>query len=203
MARQQSAEEVFFARWGTTARESREDYADSEIERMKAAGARLLTEAITAPTGEQQDAALRAMRRAGITSVMLRLVSGAVPPKTDPQGRLLPEDKQGKVLRAKVGTIAPDPRVDSRERQAAFSGPGREARAMRGQSIYTTRDITHEPAPVEIGEAMAILRQWGKGVRTSRWLNSADKTGDKWLVEEVPQVASAAEPEPQRQQGRR
>lgn len=187
MARQQSAEEVFFARWGTTARESREDYADSEVERMRAQGARLLTEAITAPTAEQQDAALRAMARMGVTQVQLRLVPNADPPKTDPNGHLLPEDKQGKVLRAKIGQHSPDPRVDSKERQQAFTGSGREARAMRGQPLYLWREITSEPVYLPIGEAMVILRQWGKGVRTTRYLNPATKTGDKWLVEEVPQ----------------
>ena len=49
------------------------------VQRVIDSGGRVLTEAITAPIADQQDAALRAMRALSVTSVRLRLVDKATP----------------------------------------------------------------------------------------------------------------------------
>ncbi len=189
--KQFAQEEVFLSRWGTTARESRPDYVESEVQRVIDSGGRVLTEAITAPIADQQDAALRAMRALSVTSVRLRLVDKATPPHCDPNGRELPEDKRGKVLAAKVGTVSPT-KDDAPEYQNAFTGTARESRIQRGQAIYKFKEITREGIELPLEEAMVVLRQWGKGVHTTRWADMRAKTGDRWLVEEVP-IKSALE----------
>lgn len=202
MAKQQFAQdEVFLSRWGTTARESRSDYVEAEVQRVIESGGRVLTEAITAPIAEQQDAALRAMRAMSVSTIRLRLVERATPPHCDPNGRELPEEKRGKVLAAKVGTITPT-REDPPEYQNAFTGTAREARSQRGQPLYRFREITREGVELPIEEAIVVLRQWGKGVHTTRWADMRAKTGDRWLVEEVP-IKQAVEPDRSNANGRK
>jgi hypothetical protein len=193
MAKPQIAQdEVFLSRWGTTAREARPDYVEAEVQRVIDSGGRVLTESITAPLADQQDAALRAMRALSVTTVRLRLVPNASPPHCDPNGRELPEEKRGKVLAAKVGTISPT-KDDSPEYQNQFTGTAREARLQRGQPIYRAKEITRDGIDLPIEEAMVVLRQWGRGVHTTRWADMRAKTGDRWIVEEVPIKQSDAE----------
>lgn len=186
--------EVFMARWGTTPREARADYAELEVLRMAAEGRCVLTEVITAPLEEQQRAGKQAMRRAGIDTVSLRLVPGAQLPKTDPNGRELPDGKRGKVLVAKVGTLAPHPKESTPEEQDAFKGSSRAARSLRGQPLYRVREIGPDGVTLSIDDAEVILRAYGKGVRSQRWLDPANKSGDRHLVEEVPAAASKSAP---------
>ena len=67
--------------------------------------------------------------------------------------------------------------------------------ALRGE-------FTREGIELPLEEAMVVLRQWGKGVHTTRWADMRAKTGDRWLVEEVP-IKSALEPDRSKQNGRK
>lgn len=177
-------------------RDARIEYVRRELDRLEAAGVSPLFAAVTFPLADQQTdafAALAASRRL----YALRLVEGAVPPRCDAQGRVLPEDKQGKVLAAKVGTVR-------------FADAGmRAATAARQGDIVQHREIGSRPVTVPLEEAITIMRQWGYRVRPKR----ADRPGqpprrDEWLVVHVredgtPFTPPVREPREERVQGRR
>jgi hypothetical protein len=165
-------------------------YVTSEVQRLIAEGQPVLHLAIMAPLSQQQDLTISVLREMGYRP-RLRLRKGAVPPSVDAEGRRLPKEMQGKVLRAKVGykgddsSLRTDPIAASR-----FSGPMRNALA-RTEGLNNYRDVTNEPDVYSLEEAIIILRQHGVGVRGKR---IQGKKRDTWLVEEVPK--QAAQPEP-------
>jgi hypothetical protein len=126
----------------------------------------------------------------------------ATPPSRDPQGRLLPRDKIGKVLVAKLGNLGGnlDPKLDAKAAMQ-FSGPRRDAAVRAGKPIYITKEITREPKAFTVREAVVVLKQWGFGIGETafRSIRSADHKGERargqctWLVEELaPEAAQAA-----------
>jgi hypothetical protein len=165
-------------------------YVTSEVQRLISEGQPVLHLAIMAPLSQQQDLTISVLREMGYRP-RLRLRKGAVPPSVDAEGRRLPKEMQGKVLRAKVGykgddsSLRTDPIAASR-----FSGPMRNALA-RTEGLNNYRDVTNEPDVYSLEEAIIILRQHGVGVRGKR---IQGKKRDTWLVEEVPK--QAAQPEP-------
>lgn len=127
----------------------------------------------------------------------LRLVKDAVPPHSDPQGRLLPDEKRGKVLVAKTGNLGgelpPDRTV---EQHGEWEGQKRDTASRTGREIYRTVEITREGETLTIDEALTVLRQWGVGIqqrqyrRPAGWRPRAENSDERgqcqWLVEEVP-----------------
>ena len=83
--------------------EARLQYCRAELARVEREGVSPVYLAITLPLEEQQNDCLSVLAESGRT-FCLRLVAGAVPPSSDAQGRLLPPEKRGKILAAKVGT---------------------------------------------------------------------------------------------------
>lgn len=106
---------------------------------------------------------------------LLRLRDGASPPARDPQGRALPKEIAGKVLRAKVGNVVFE------------EGKKRKVADQHGRNLYILRDITSTPQPIALSEALVILRAWGYGVA---------RETDRQLVEEVDLSALSQQPAP-------
>lgn len=165
-------------------------YVTAEVQRLIAEGQPVLHLAIMAPLSQQQDLAISVLREQQYRP-RLRLRKGAVPPSVDAEGRRLPKEMQGKVLRAKVGYKGDDSSLRTDPIAAArFSGPMRNSLA-RTEGLNNYRDVTNEPDVYSLEEAIIILRQHGVGVRGKR---IQGKKRDTWLVEEVPK--QAAQPEP-------
>ena len=177
-------------------REARIEYVRREMERLEAAGISPLYAAVTFPLSDQQTDAFRALHDLG-RLFTLRLAEGAQPPHTDSQGRLLPEDKRGKVLAAKVGTVR-------------FASAGiRASSAAREGDIARHREISSRPVTVPLEEAIVIMRQWGYRVRPKRAQRpNQPPRRDEWLVVHVredgtPFAPPVREPRDERAQGRR
>jgi hypothetical protein len=126
----------------------------------------------------------------------LRLREGAVPPPLDPQGRRLPPELAGKVLRAKVGLLGAQRARDAASPAARqWEGHNRAAKAVNEQPLHKVQDVTAKPAAYSLTDACLILSRWGVGCTGKRWKrpdgwrpgeHSAEKGQDCWLVEEVP-----------------
>ncbi len=184
-----------------------ESYVRSELDRLAAGGAPLLTASLNTPLPDQQDIALRVLRELRQT-VFLRLRPGAVPPIRDPQGRELKDPDRGKVLVAKVGVVgnvhpsqikAADDSGKSRE----WLSSSRAALARTKVGLYNTKRVTSQPQPFLIDDAITIMRAWGVGMREQQVRSGAPlrpkmqdginvnegllDEQDCWLVEEVPQ----------------
>lgn len=107
-------------------------------------------------------------------------------PQADPQGRILPPETRGRVLRAKVGNLGAQMAASSLQdasRAAAWSGERRRARDSVGQDLYVLVDVTREPRDLSLAHALAVLRQWGAGIAAQL---------DHHLVEEVPPAPLAS-----------
>jgi hypothetical protein len=133
----------------------------------------------------------------------LRMKDGAQPPVCDAQGRKLPKDIAGKVLRARVGNLGgARGREQSSRASLEWSGENRARKAASGQDIYQHRDLTTKPQAFMLTEAVLILRQWGVGVQPKQYLRhrtwrpgeaseDTPQGQDQWLVEEGPVPAPA------------
>jgi hypothetical protein len=128
----------------------------------------------------------------------LRLVDGAEPPALDPQGRPLPAELRGKVLRAKVGNIGGNIGGNSGNpadltRAAGVSGDVRSKTAYARGTLYLTADVGRDAKPFSLTQAVTILRQWGAGVterayrspKRSRGGEPAEHGQALWLVTEA------------------
>lgn len=167
-------------------------YVASEVKRLIAEGQPVLHLAIMAPLSQQQDLALSVLRETGYRP-LLRLRKDAVPLSVDGEGRQLPKELRGKVLRAKVAFKGDDPGLKSDPVAASkYSGPMRQQLA-KTEGLYRYRDVSHEPDSYSLDEANIILRQWGVGVRLNRFQG---KKRDTWIVEEFvrPNVQPSDQP---------
>jgi hypothetical protein len=206
--------------WDQRPESEQEAYVNAELRRLKDEGKPILRAVLSCPDPWAQHMAIQLLQR-GVTSageesvtlpmVFLRLVDpaalsfehpdtgdveekAAVPPKRDPQGRLLPKDKQGHTLVVKVGNLGGhlDPGADPKAAQA-FGGTNRLTQSKSGRPLYITREVTRRPQPFPFREAITILRQWGFGIGETifRSLRSQDAKGLRergqcqWLVEEL------------------
>lgn len=102
----------------------------------------------------------------------------------DPNGALLPVDKRGKVLAAKVGMNGDGKRIspENMERQynaAMFNSNLKKARAQYGYKMapYISVEIGKTPVSLSKADAIAVLQTYGIGV---------GKKEKNWLVEELP-----------------
>ena len=198
-----------FDKWATVEHlgdQQRRAYVAEELRRLDADGAPLLTVALAQADDAVRHLAVTALRdnadgegRAIYDHArqwMLALVEGETPPDRDAQGRLLPSDKRGKVLKTKVGNLGGNlgRQADARE-VTRWSGVNRQARDRAGGDLYVYREVTREPQPFTFDDAVAILSKWGIGVaarqyaRATSWRPGGDfdestKGQCNWLVEE-------------------
>lgn len=180
-------------------------YVAEELRRLEREGAPLLTVALTQLDDRVRHLAVTLLRNNddgegkpiyASRPWTLRLVDGETPPDRDAQGRLLPADKRGKVLKTKVGNLGGNlgRQADARE-VTRWSGVNRQARDRAGGDLYVYREVTREPQPFTFDDAVAILSKWGIGVaarqyaRATSWRPGGDfdestKGQCNWLVEE-------------------
>ena len=180
-------------------------YVAEELRRLEREGAPLLTVALTQLDDRVRHLAVTLLRNNddgegkpiyASRPWTLRLVDGETPPDRDAQGRLLPSDKRGKVLKTKVGNLGGNlgRQADAHE-VTRWSGVNRQARDRAGGDLYVYREVTREPQPFTFDDAVAILSKWGIGVaarqyaRATSWRPGGDfdestKGQCNWLVEE-------------------
>jgi hypothetical protein len=184
--------------WARTGVEllAQRDYVARELARIAEAGAAVLTQVLTLPLEMQQHLALSVLHEEGLgghrPAWRVKLVAGARPPARDPQGRPLPEEDVGKVLVAKLGTRGGGLRQTDKLPDAVtgrFGGRGVQAASHAGEDIYRYVRIGAEPVELQLDEAILVLRQFGHGVQTQRYLNRKDPARmiDQWLLEELSQ----------------
>lgn len=184
------------------------NYIVQELRRLDSSGGPVLRAVLTHPDDRVQTMALAALDPAflaedGAPAVQprmwfLRLVDGAEPPALDPQGRPLPAELRGKVLRAKVGNIGGNIGGNSGgpadlTRAAGVSGDVRAKTSYARGTLYLTADVTRDPKPFPLTQAVTILRQWGAGVTERAWRSPKRSRGGEpaehgqalWLVDEV------------------
>lgn len=102
----------------------------------------------------------------------------------DPNGALLPLDKRGKVLAAKVSTngegkrISPE-RMEQEYSAAMFNANIKKAKMQYGFKMapYISVEIGKTPVSLSRADAIAVLQTYGVGV---------GKKEKNWLVEELP-----------------
>ena len=165
-------------------------YVVDELRRLDADSAPMLRAVLTHPDDRMQTLALAALDPAflaedGAPAVQarlwfLKLADGAVPPRVDPQGRPLPAELQGKVLRAKVGNIGGNnggntPQLADARKCAGVSGDNRVKVAYSRGNLYLTADVGAAAKPFPLSQAVTILRQWGAGV-TAKAYRSAKRS---------------------------
>lgn len=178
----------------------RRAYVVSELKRLEADGAPILTAILACSDGRTQAMALDLVTRntdgqggrilAHRGAWALRIVEGGVPPAVDPQNRKLAPADVGKVLVVKVGTLGGDldAKADARE-VAQWGAEGRQDRARKGRDLYRLERVTHAGGSYTLEDAITILRRWGVGIGPREF---ASGTGQLlWLVEEVPPVRVA------------
>lgn len=174
-------------------RARRREWVRTELQRAKEAGVAPLFFALTRPLADQVDTCLAVLAE-DRSPVWLRLVEGAAPPETDPQGRPLQPQKRGKTLVAKLGNVSDDGMTGTKRLQ-----PGRD--------LYRTVEITRDPQGFTIDEAAIVLRQWGVNVRPNEHYRSGERMQSRWLVVQVdrsgqPFASADTQPE-QPKQGKR
>jgi hypothetical protein len=197
-----------FERWNSVEHSSdaaQRLYVADELRRLEREGAPLLTVALAQLDEKVRHLACTLLRMNDdgegkqifpSRSWMLRLVDGETPPDADAQGRKLPPEKRGKVLKAKVANLGGQLGGQADQREVSrWSGMQRQARERQGGDLYVYREVTREPQAFTFDEALAILAQWGIGVQTrkyrrpSSWApgreNDESVRGQcNWLVEE-------------------
>jgi len=175
-------------------------YVKSELERIAAAGAQVLTQVLTLPLQVQTDVALRVLHEEAPLPGhrwCVRLIEGAQPKLKDPEGRDLPPHERGKVHVVKVGTRGGQLRDAASlpgSVTAEYAGPALQARAARGQDNYVHRRIGHAPVDLSLGDAVVVLGKYGYGVPLKRYWGKRPPSAtepqgfdgwDSWILEEV------------------
>ena len=209
----------FCERYHTLARNERPAYVAQELRRVDGAGLPVLRTVLSCADDDAQAHAVQLLH-AGVDADgaeilparlwRLRLAEGAVPPSTDPQGRLLPADRRGKVLVCKIGNkggrIPTGDNVDPKQ-IALVSGPSRTTTVRAGRDIYETTEVTSAPRSYSLRNAVLILKAWGVGCTPERARIEPDRDGNPrevqvyWLVEEVLDAPAAQEPARTRKAG--
>lgn len=141
--------------------DARRKYVAQQLDIAIKAGIAPLHAIMCCPFADQQDEGVLALR-SKLTTVTLRLMEGAVPPKSGPDGRLVEEDLRGKVLRAKLGN------------KPFATGVERQSREREG--LMLTIDVGADLVPLSIDDAVKVWRAWGY-----RFAQNAER----WLVVQV------------------
>jgi hypothetical protein len=172
---------------------SQRNYVKAELERVIALGnAPVMSMVLTAPFAEQTQLALSILSNGEVsTKFFFRLVPGANPPIQDPQGRVLPTEKQGRTLVAKVGTKGGQIQQAHKQPDAVtseFSASALQRAASLGRDIYQYVELTHDKVTeVPFAKASILLNQYGYQIRQPRYhARGTPRQIDFWLVEEIP-----------------
>ena len=197
---------------------SRRAYLVSEIRRLAAEGAPILSIVLAQLDDLLRESALELVRQNddGAGNLIfehrtwaVRLIEGEAPPDVDPQGRPIPPGERGKVLVVKVGNLGGDVKPTAEASEVMqYSGPQRLVRAQSGRNLYRTVKIGRAPVALSFDDAVAALRQWGVGVGLRKYRRAkgaaigraADAKGQcLWLLEEVvPEVEAPAPAAPEK-----
>jgi hypothetical protein len=169
--------------------EVRRQYVENELQRILDAGLPPLYAVMTLPLASQRNVAL-AVLRALRPAISLRLAPTALPPPCDPYGRPLPPSKAG-VAVLLYKTRGPAPGASEAAGQA-WTGSARVAanRPNSRQPLYDVVEIgTTVPVALPVDDRLvALMNQWGYGVRPSRWRGKAVASRrDTWLLIEAPE----------------
>lgn len=163
-----------------TGKEAFDSYVESEIDRVLASGAPLLSNLLRAKSDSFRGKALEIFHAAQeFSEVRLVLVPGVTPPDRDYNGALVPLDKRGKVLAAKVGLTAD---LDTRhpEKYAAKNSAINEKIARRTYMSplgrYRHLEIGLKPITVPAKVAVALLTRYGWGIAAKESF---------WFIKEV------------------
>lgn len=195
----------------TLPKAKRAAYVADELRRIDKAGLPVLRTVLSCPDDDAQALATQLLHNNADEdgeeilpprAWRLRLLSGSVPPPTDPQGRRLTEDRRGKVLVVKVGNKGGRLREDAPASITdGYSGPRRSVTVRAGRDLYELAEVTHQPRTYTLRNAILILRQWGFAVAPDRARVEPDKDGNpitvqvNWIVEEVLDAAGAGAPD--------
>lgn len=176
------------------------EYVKSELVRIAAAGARVLTQVLTLPLEIQQIVALKVLHEDQPLlghRWYVRLIDGAVPHDKDPQGRDIRPPKRGHVEVVKVGTKGGQLRDTASlpgSVTAQFNSTAQQALAARGQDIYVYREIGRDPMELPLHDAVVVLGKYGYGVPLKRFWGKRPPSKDEpagydgwdaWILEEV------------------
>lgn len=153
----------------------REAYVMSELVRLRDSDSMRLSTILACGSDEAATVALRLLRDGAYDTEgrelveadwapRLRLIDKAVPPERDPQNRLLPDGKRGRVLVTKVGL------------RRFEQGGDRFIADRLSRDIYEMVEVGPQAKPYRMAHAVAVLRAWGRGVAPEH---------DRWIVEEV------------------
>lgn len=194
-----------------TPEEQRDAYVAGELRRIVAEGEPLLLSVLRVPDDEARSAALLLLRdnatelgdrvfEVAPGPYRLRLTADASPPARDPQNRLIPEAKRGRVLVVKLGNKGGRlPEKANGKAVAQFSGKRRQILVSGGADLYESAEVGREWKAFSQREATLILRTWGVGVQTQSCLthmvNGEIVEGQSfYLVEEEPQPRELGAP---------
>lgn len=128
----------------------------------------------------------------------IRLLPGVKVNHRDPHGALLPADKRGKVLCAKLGHVSErDPNATAKSGAGKYSGSKTAATAKAAQlnynskaKLFVTVEIGTDPVELDsFDDVITVLRQYGFGVHPTRYMYSSDPNPDnhldRWIVVEA------------------
>jgi len=197
-----------FDRWATVEHlgdQSRRSYVADELRRLDRDGVPLLTVALAQTDDAVRHLAVTMLRDnadgEGKTIYehgrqwLLALVEGENPPDRDAQGRLMPPELKGKVLRTKVGNLGGNvPATADKHELSRWNAEARQARERSRGDLYRYVDITRKASPFAIEDAIKVLSMWGVGVAPKQYRRAStpDRRGVieesngqcQWLVEE-------------------
>ena len=133
---------------------------------------------------------------------MLALVEGEAPPDRDAQGRPMPPELKGKVLRTKVGNLGGNVAATADKHELSrWNAEARQSRERSRGDLYRYVDITRKASPFAIDDAIKVLSMWGVGVTAKQYRRAStpDRRGVieeangqcQWLVEEHPPKAAS------------
>jgi len=207
-----------FDRWATVEHlgdQQRRAYVADELRRLDRDGAPLLTVALSQTDDAVRHIAVTALRDnadgEGRTIYdhgrqwVLALVEGEAPPDRDAQGRQLPPELRGKVLRTKVANLGGNvPATADKHELGRWNAEARQSRERSRGDLYRYVDITRSPSPFAFEDAVKVLSMWGVGVSAKQYRRAStpDRRGvDEeahgqclWLVAEHPPKPAAPAP---------
>lgn len=175
--------------------QQKREFAIQEISRLIDEKRPVLTSVLSSGLEDQVDICLTILNQNEVPHVFewkVKLVDGCTPLEYDPDGKPLPQEKRGKVMIVKVGTVGHfGPTADTSKMSSAeterYGAKGLQHLLNRGYKSYKGVEIGFEPKKLQsIDHAISVLRKFGKGVVMPRFMKRLNR--DMWMVEELPQV---------------
>jgi hypothetical protein len=185
------------------------EYVKSELQRIAALGAPVLSMVLTAPLEIQTQLAMSLLHERALAThrYWLRLIPGAKPPVRDPQGRELQPPERGEILVAKIGTKGGQLNHSSKLPSYVteeFTGPNVQIAAAQERDIYHYARIGRDAVELSLSDAVLVLRRYGWQIAHPRMIGKSRRVDEKgnpserdaegrlvqpidfWLVEEIP-----------------